>query len=528
MTPRSWIISPIRENCRLRETDACDSRVISNLSLAALAGTAAVVIQQVLLFHTYFPKNDGSSHIPRTWMMQTHGFHALVPNWNHGFDYVSFLSYPPLYAFVSNFFAWAASSIEAGYSLTFIFAVLLGLLFFTSFGRPCGLNGKQVAFAWLAFYFNPVCVGWIFKVGRAPELLGWTFFVPIFLLATHYRNNRIDGRFHWIGVFLGLTILSQSSVGLFACLMIFSLFVSKNGRDRLQVVLTGFVGLLISSFWMIPFLANLSAGSIGEFSGLDLLDRTSTLNKALSRALPILCVSMFTLFIISRERRTRGKDLRFFFPFLVLTVVYLFRIARVLPLLNKPFPGSYHQLMMAFMIFFLLGTTRIPALKPSHLRATVSMVTILVLAFTLLNYRDMRSINSIEHHPGFVVTELFEYIDDVYFILGDRRFRLPLVGYATVYHDLSTIDSWHPPGDPPALNARREDLLRRIAERDCAASLRALSELQVGFVIAGAADASWLAVCGLSLSQRRGEYALMKVGADAIQAIEMPGAMRMN
>ena len=97
-------------------------------------------------------------------------------------------------------------------------------------------------------------MGWLLETGRFGAIVAWAFFFATLLVMFHYKHRRINKKFLLI-LPLGLcTLLSHISVFVVLSIFYAGLFLVKNLKERLIMILSYTLIIFLSSFWLVPFL----------------------------------------------------------------------------------------------------------------------------------------------------------------------------------------------------------------------------------------------------------------------------------
>ena len=320
----------------------------SMVMLAALLVNLATAIYATQLFSTSYPLGmDTFSHLPKLLYMVDNGLASWFFDWYAGMPL--FLFYPPL----SYFFAYLPTLLGLNpllsYKLVEVVFILAAPIVFYFFCRRLGLSGERAAYATLFFSLIPFIPLNSIVFGRFPNIVAMPFYLAALIfffeaVETHSKRSVLAA-----GGFFALTLLTHHLSAYIltisvAILLLNVLFGRESFRAKLRKVFSLssplIFGLLLSSFWLIPFLVYLKYWHQLSFnpSSLYYLPVASVIF-----ILTVLGVSMLS------ERLSKTKDM---YSRVMLAWVFLFFIygAYLLPG-ELLLPGGGEVDLMRFQLY---------------------------------------------------------------------------------------------------------------------------------------------------------------------------------
>jgi len=261
------------------------------VTLSALTALVIVSPGIISLFQPGFPPSwggDAYGHLFEVWKLYHYGWESWIEDWYSGFPFLRF--YPPL-AYLA---AWGLSILSfdpvVGYKL-------LVALTFPLAAVSMYLALRYLGFSRLASYLSSVTYStspWILRVvspeGAFPRVFGFAV-VPLALIALYMlvRERRVYGAM-FAGLLFSLLLLTHHTlavtVSAISLILIFSTLINRVGFSgskashgglwrRLIVDFIVFLAsiVLVSGFWLIPFIADRGLASFTSETGEDYLFR---------------------------------------------------------------------------------------------------------------------------------------------------------------------------------------------------------------------------------------------------------------
>lgn len=369
-----------------------------------------LTLLSIPFFTQALPRTDGIAFFFRTWFIYTNlkNFNPFEFNdlWYQGTFLYTF--YPPLSFYFPAFLKFV---LPFPLEKVFNFTIYLYLLFFT-FGLYKLL--RYLKFDELTSFFTSLFTSTLPRIvvltsftGAIPSFAAFSLlpFSTLFLLKFLKDRNFHSGLIFSLLVSI-LFLLHHTTTVFFFCFVIFPIFLlySKPFSKKFleQLLILGVFFLLITSFWLVPFLQNLKyfnpgAGSqldlkfffnliwfdsygyeflespgiiftlfslLGIFLGLPFQDKKVKLNEEYKI---ILLIFSFTLFFLLLQQFNLHKTLPFFnkvrwerisFLFIFpLSLFLAFSISKFLKLKFKNFPILFILLLFLFFKNFLIFFT---------------------------------------------------------------------------------------------------------------------------------------------------------------------------
>jgi len=197
--------------------------------------------------------------------------------------------------------------------------------------------------------------------------------------------------------------------------------------------------------------------------------------------------------------RFSRKKLLFFSPVLLLSLLFVSRIAVFIPLLNKIYPDIYMLFFLFFSIYFFLKIN-VSSFSPIFLKFIfVALILISLLSVTVSEI----------HTPKFVpytqleldTLDLLPLVEDSYVIpysISETSHPPMYYSYSAVYYDLST------PSGANNFGTATEDYIEEvrgfnkyIQSKNCQALIDNMITLNVTDIIVYNEDCEFLRECGL-------------------------------
>jgi len=453
--------------------------------------------------------NDYSSHIARVFFLEKYGLHQVVPNWYNG-NYTLLTYYTPLwYLFTWQLFRLVGNVQMAAY-ISLVIAYAIGFVLIYIFGDIIRISKIKRILFFLFFFVNPISIGWFLRLGKLPEMYGWLWFFLVAIIIFWYKDHELDWKFAFIiPVYVGL-FYTHILAFIVASFLLVSIFILKiNIRERLFIFISGiFILLLTSNFWL-RFMNSLSQNVAGTYFSLQwLIDPGNLTDKIVSFIIPIIFWLIF--YIYWKSRKKSRSDLLFFsFP-LIISFLYITRIAVFIPGLNRPAPDTYHFFFIFLSLYMLfkidwnsfsekLGKYFIILLNVAVILGII--ISLLLTPFFIPHTQNIK--DSIE---------LFNDVDGKLLILKSppEVNRGAAYSYGAIYHNISTPAGW------AAINISK-DYLEKLSlpstyleEGNCDLIKLSLSNLMVENVLSYQKYCDTLEMCNFKLIKKKNDICLFR------------------
>src|SRR3989344_2550297 len=208
--------------------------------------------------------NDLSAHLARLHFLSEYGYHNLVPNWYNGFNYILFQTYPPGYYFAALPLYKLLNNVQLTVYISLILIYILGFLaIYIIFKKDIPSKVKRMAF-FLFFFVNPVAIGYLLRLGKLPELTGWSLNIIIFGIIIYYKDKPLDKKFLFFIPSYAVLLFSNVSSFIVMSPLILGFVLMKKNKERIYVILSVLSSLIITSFWWIPFYINSLKSSLNS------------------------------------------------------------------------------------------------------------------------------------------------------------------------------------------------------------------------------------------------------------------------
>jgi len=453
--------------------------------------------------------NDLSTYMAQLFFLAECGFHKLCPYWYNGF--INFQFNQPGWYFFTLPIYWLTKSITASTYISLILILIICFLAIYYFGKLHRFSIlSRIAF-FLFFIANAVSIGNFIKLGRIHELFAWVNFVILAFSILWYKNNKINKKFLLLIPILSIIILSHQIVTLFAFLMLFSLFLVKDFREKGAIIFVWLVSLTLTSFWWIPYVRDFNktyAVNITKSGLLLIFDKAHLLDNFLSFLIPLILLIVFYFYWESHYKAK--KEFIFFLPILITGGLLFFRIIAFLPILKHTYIDPYvtfFTFMILFM-FFKLDFKIIPKIIKKAIY--ISLILLSISSILVSHY----------YTPYFVphtaleedTISLFPYVEDNFLIYKSPSYTSydkAYYSYAPIYYNLSTPSGWY-------YEVKEEEYLKAlfkmdgyIDDKDCSKILSLMNYLNSTSIITYKEYCDFFDGCGLYRKIKKGPACLL-------------------
>ena len=478
------------------------------ISTILLSLTLLIRLVDQLKLLTHFPGgfiNDLSSYLAQLYFLDACGFHQFCSYWYNGF--VAFLISPPgWYAFTYPLYTFFGDVKIATY-VSLVLTLILGFLAIYFIGKKLHLKPLSSLFLFLLVFANTNAVRGFLRSGRPHELLSWVFFITLFLVILYFSSRKLSFSFFVTSFLYAAALLTYFSVAVYASILFFSLFLIKKGKEKFFVALAAGLGLLLSSFWLIPFISYVQHTFLTTFFHNQWL-----LSFTLESLIKQLGATLFPLgflvvFYLSWKEAANQKSHLFFYgPFATLALLLFFRITPFLPIL-KNIPANHY-----FTLFIFLGGYLYLQLKDKQtlLHKTLAWIMLLGIIASSVMSLFFTAYYEIPNKDMEDVITFFPHMEGRYiaFDLQPKQvYTKPLAAYSAIYHGLDSASGWYPHVKEPSYFDAYNKLLASFPANDCESFVEQLETLNTREVLTHKA-CSFVDSCGLELKREAHGYCL--------------------
>lgn len=456
------------------------------------------IIDQSKLMST-FPldfSNDLPAYMAYLFFLGKCGFHELCPYWYNGFVTFKtffpgwvFFTYP-IYKIFNNVLVSTYLSLILIYIVSFFFIFILGK------NEKFSLT-KRIAF-FLFFFAHAINIGNFFKQGRIVSLFGFCMFLGIAMFVLFYRNNKIDKKFILFIPTYCFALLAHPQEAVLSSIFIVSLFIiKKNIYERAVIGLSIILSFIITSFWWIPFVLNLSGLNLLEMhQGTWLWATTGPYLLTSLAAFAISIIFFITFYYYWLSKNKSKKELLFFSPVIILNILFFFRLTPLIPLLRNISPDPYNVFFIFFIIYFFFSTNPAKFKKIKDL-LPYALVGIVIISIGISHFKTPYFI---EHNQVNKDTlEILEYVEDKYIFVNSYKDSYPYTyySYAPIYLDLSTPDGFYYEIVSDDYFYRLRGISNHLSEEDgCETFSEEAKYFNISYLIAYESECDRLEKCG--------------------------------
>ena len=245
-------------------------------------------------------------------------------------------------------------------------------------------------------------------------------------------------------VYAGLILTHQTETVL-ASAFVLGLFLIKNKKEKIKLVLLMLLSIAFSSFWLVHFLkATLETGFLQFGFGLWLLDWHSYFWNNLAGVL--LALGLFVCFYLGYKQNKELREILFFSPVLIFTFLYLTRLVIFVPILKNIYPDPWGDFItINFVVLFLsLQFTRITKKWKFFLAIALILIAILSVGYNVLKTPMMEPWTE----RGEEAIALIPYLDqESHFMMFNddtdgTLYSRAIYSYAAIYYNVSSASGW--------------------------------------------------------------------------------------
>ncbi|MBI2672556.1 hypothetical protein HYX16_06500 [Candidatus Woesearchaeota archaeon] len=421
--------------------------ILSNIVLLIYLAFRLINQAKILEHFPLDTTNDISSHMAQLFFLKVCDFQSLCPYWYNGHYLLKF--YPPGWFFFSYPLLLLFKRPEIA---TYLSILIMLLISFMAIYKIIKLKEKSLLKSLTFFLFlfaTPTSVSAFFRLGRVTEMFAWTIFLILAYLILKYKDKKFDAGFLWFVPFYAILLISQPVVAIPFHFFLLSMFLAKlkSKKELLILIVSVFLGIILSSFWWYPFVKDLGTGSTTYNFLPDITERYFDLHgqwtssTILITILPMITIFMFFIYYYSRNKDKR--ELFFYSPILLASFLVFTRISTLIPYINFVYPEPYFTFFLIFSLIFFFNTdlNKLPIKLKNILPILIFLTVIgsIIASFYITsyypNYTDLEK-NTLEilnkAEGKFVVLES----------PSDTSYAKAYYSYAAIYLNLSTPSGW--------------------------------------------------------------------------------------
>ena len=466
---------------------------------------------KVIFFHPLSNiKHDFYSYAPLLYFLKECGFHQWCSFWYNGFT--TFVAAPPGWYFFTYPFYIVTGHLRLAYYLSLVLIYVFMALVVLIGGKKIGMSPLQRITFFAFFVGNNVMINTL-RLGRAPELFAWVFFLAAFFILYYFKDRPLTPHFYWIILPYTLVIFTYHSLAILLSFFVLGFFL-VHYRHFWKIVSVVFASFLLSAFWWFPLILRLDQlwlthNPIGVESWwmfTDFLHFTSL------GVIFLPLITFLTFFFYYRSSGDRN-DLFFFGPILFLLLLFFLGVLPFIPVFRHIFTNIFFALMIFLILVFVFS---LDYRKFSFLsdRAIISLFFLAVSLTIFIGTFSSPLFDTPTKEQNDVLRALRE-AESPYMIVGSlsslHSHRSAFYSYGALEFNLSTVEGHYPAEkDAPYLDGLTL-LHRSFLEGDCRTFLHLTHSYGVRSYISYGEACEVLEECGLPYRTSFGEACLYRV-----------------
>lgn len=439
-----------------------------------------IIDQSKMLYLFPVVNNDLGSYVAQLHLLKVCGFHNFCPYWYNGF--INFLISSPGWEFFTYPLYILFNNILLSTYISSISMYIIGFIFIYYLGKSQNFSLTKIVAFFILIFANSINIGNFILMGRMPSLNATIFFLGLAMVIYSYKDRKLDKKFVFVFVLLNvLVILSHYQEAILSQFLILSLFLTKKGYEKIIILLSFVLSLILSAFWWTPFLLsslNLEQSSIttreqGKWLLQILPEIEFTTQFFTSVLIIIIPVVLFIVFYFYwTYRKKSSKEILFFSPILILGLLFWLKLTAYTPLLKHISPDPFLNLFLFFILILFFKTDF--NFYPKILRFVIIIFLIIlpimntIVSHTKTPYWDVFEYGDVEKET----LSLFKFIDqNEKFVFASwppstyaASHPAYYYAYATVYNNLSTPEGYYRHIAPQNY---LEGIGKIIKEKDC-------------------------------------------------------------
>ena len=428
---------------------------------------------------SYFPLRslfDLSIHMTQLHFLAQYGFLNTVPQWYYG-GFRLFEAYPPGWFFFT-LPLYKIFGILISVFLSYVLIFIMGFIGVYILGKILRLSFTKILAFYAFFFINPIVIDYAFVIGRTGELLSWVFFILIIAFIFYYMKKDLDIKSLIIIPFYSIILVSHPYTSVLASLSIFLLFLTKDKKNKMILIIIVLLSFLLASFWLIPvgkFVYNSGTSRLVSYQIGELLNPASFISYN-----TIMIFLFWILFYLYwNQIKDKKNEKIFFLSILILSIITFFRIIPFIPVLNKVPPNTLNLFFIinSLIMFFKLKFTR-------KIRKTMLIALIILPILSALIVFGYQNNSPIIHTENEKETlKLIEEFNDYMIISYEKKDPCTLINYATIFYNYTAPNGCYWVVIEEDLLDKLDKLRQDIRNKDCSNVVKDLKLLDVKGII---------------------------------------------
>lgn len=454
--------------------------------------------------------NDWSSYITQSHFLKVCGFHNICPYWYNGF--VSFLIESPGWPFFIFPIYSIISNITAANYIGLLIILALSLMAAFKIGQTLKFSKLRSLAFFSLFFGNYMTLGAI-RQGRVKTLLGFTLGLWLIYFIITYKDKKITPKFLFIiPIYAAILLSHYQEAVLFSLLPLCLLVYKKDLKERVIIILSLILSIIITLFWSYPFLLNII--QVGKANILFAIEESTKLLVQYSNmplqtmaiyAVPIIFLSLLVIRVhTSKDYRL----LKFYFPIIILAVLVLSKLNTILPIIRNIYTVPILQFILLFLIILALEIK-----TASTLLKALAAIGIILASLLSVSVSHIHTPYFIEYTPAeYELLDVLEKTPGHFLMLNPNSktsYAKAYYSLAAIKYNLTTPSGWYESMAPKEHLAKLASLTDTLKIGDCGAFTNTLQELKTEYVIGYAEYCEKLSICGLKTEYTNGKACLL-------------------
>ncbi|MDP3729006.1 MAG: 6-pyruvoyl-tetrahydropterin synthase-related protein [bacterium] len=463
---------------------------------------------------TIFPLdkvNDISSYITLVYFFKEYGFLGFVPDWYNGF--ILFNTYPPGWVVYDYLFYITIGNLLLATFISTLCLYLLGFIGIWLIGKEIKISKIKIIAFFLFVFANPMLIGAVLKQGRLPSLMALVLFVYLVYICLYFKDQEINWRIIFLSLIYAAIILTHQPEAILGGIFILGLIFLKKNKERIYVIGATTLGVILSLFWVIPFIHYVRAYHFLDlgFSNWILDFEGYFWNNLIGI---IISLGVLVFFLIYYKQRNKTQDLIFFSPVLILALLYLSRLISFIPLIKNIYIDPYNDFFLFFLTLFLVSLDYKNINKKIKGGIIIGLIifSILGVLYNLTQTPYMEDRTDLEQN----FLNLIPQIEGKYIFMFSEpldTYSSAYYGYSTIYYDKYTVSGWGIIYKEYEYTLELEgNITQYFKERDCDPLLSTLKDFNTTEILTYGIDCEALTNdCKLPVVNTSGDACLLKI-----------------
>lgn len=454
--------------------------------------------------------NDLTAYIGDITFFDIYGFFGHVPLWYNGFTL--FNIYPPGWVIFTFPIYKLVDHLMLAVFISAIILFALGFLATWLIGKELNISTIKRITLFLFIFANPMMIGAILKQGRLPSLMAVVLLLYLFYLCLYFKDRTFNWRTIFLPIVYALLILTHQTETILGTAFLLGLFLVKNKKEKIQLILLMSLSILFSSFWLFHFLQATQETGFLQFGFSSwLIDFHSYFWNNIAGI--FLSIALFIVFYLFYKEKTEKKWFYFFLPVLVFNFLYLTRLTLFIPVLKHIYPDPWQDFIIINLsiLFVAINYALLSKRWKTFLAIALILIALASVTYNHLHTPYMQAWNT----EGKEAIALIPFLDkNSHFLMFNEDskdlYSRAIYSYAAIYYNVSSASGWFEVNKEYSYILELNTLYKEYMKTENCESLETLNrEFNMTEILANGHYCEIIPNCGLEIKAMNGSSCIL-------------------